>query len=80
MKSKSMHSNRQLPLLVEKGESGFYVVECPLLEGCYTQGKTIDEALKNIREVIHLVLEEKANQDVLRHYNPKEISLHTITV
>ena len=25
----------------------FFVVECPLLQGCYTQGKTLDEALKN---------------------------------
>jgi len=54
-----------LPLLIEKDEDDFYVVECPFLEGCYTQGKTIDEALKNIREVIELVLEEKKNQEVL---------------
>jgi predicted RNase H-like HicB family nuclease len=47
----------QLPLFIEKDEDGFYVVECPDLEGCYTQGKTIDEALKNIREVIELVVE-----------------------
>jgi hypothetical protein len=30
------------------------VVECPLFDGCYTQGKTIDEALKNIREVLEM--------------------------
>jgi len=30
-------------------------VECPLFRGCYTQGKTLDEALKNIKEVIELV-------------------------
>ncbi len=80
MKSKFTHGNRQLPLLVEKGENGFYVVECPLLEGCYAQGKTIDEALRNNREVIHLILEEKTSQEILRRYNLKEISLHTITV
>jgi len=68
----------QLPLFVEKDEDGFYVVECPVLEGCYTQGKTIDEALKNIREVIELVVEEKENQEILRDYHPKELSLHTI--
>lgn len=49
---------RQLPLIVEKGESGFYVVECPFFEGCYAQGKTIDEALHNIREVVTLILEK----------------------
>lgn len=70
----------QIPLLIEKGESGFYVVECPLFEGCYTQGKTIDEALKNIREVLSLILEEKEAKAVLKNYKPQEVSLHTITV
>jgi predicted RNase H-like HicB family nuclease len=46
-----------LPVLVEKDEDGFFVVECPLLQGCYTQGNTLDEALKNIHEVIELCLE-----------------------
>lgn len=71
---------RRLPLLVEKGQDGFYVVSCPVLEGCYTQGKTIDEALRNIREVIDLILEEKSAQESLRDYDPEEISLHTIIV
>lgn len=68
-----------LPLIIEKGESGFYVIECPVLEGCFTQGKTIDEALKNIREVIELILPEKKNRDILKDYRPKELSFHTIT-
>lgn len=79
-KFKTLHLNRRLPLLAEKGEDGFYVIECPLFEGCYTQGKTIDEALRNIREVIELILEEKRTRDILKNYNPEEISLHTITV
>jgi len=53
--------NTKFPIFVERDEDGFYVVECPLFKGCYTQGKTLDEALKNIREVIGLVLEEKEN-------------------
>ncbi len=55
---KKTSSGQYLPLLVERGEDGFYVIECPLFEGCYTQGKTLDEALANIGEVIELVLEE----------------------
>ena len=51
-----------------------------ILKGCYTQGKTIDEALSNIREVIDLILEEKENRMILKNYRPVEISLHTITV
>lgn len=53
MKTKRVH---QLPVIVEKDEDGFYVVECPVFSGCYTQGKTIDEALKNIHEVIEICL------------------------
>jgi predicted RNase H-like HicB family nuclease len=70
----------QVPVFIEKDEDGFYVVECPLFEGCYSQGKTVDEALRNIREVIRLVAEEKRNRDILRTYHPKEVSLHTITL
>lgn len=79
-KFSSKYSSVRLPLFVEKDEDGFYVVECPLFEGCYTQGKTLDEALKNIREVFHLILEEKNNQEILRSYHPKEVSLHSITL
>ncbi len=72
--------NRQFPIIVEKDESGFYIVECPIFRGCYSQGKTLDEALKNIREAIELCLEEKENQEVLESYKPRELSLHTITL
>lgn len=72
--------NRKLPVIIEKGEDGFYVVECPLFDGCYTQGKTIDEALENIREVIEIILEEKEALKIIKNYNPQEISLHTISV
>jgi len=70
----------QFPVIVEKDEGGFYIVECPLFRGCYSQGNTLDEALKNIREVIELCLEEKENQEILRSYKPEELSLHTITL
>ena len=62
-----MRKNHQLPILIEKDEDGFYVVECPVFSGCYSQGKTIDEALKNIREVINLCLEEKENKEALNY-------------
>jgi len=72
--------NRQFPVIIEKDEDGFYVVECPLFRGCYSQGKSLDEALRNIKEVIELCLEEKENQEILKSYRPKELSLHTITL
>ncbi len=80
VKEKPMGKKKQIPLYIEKDEDNFYVVECPLFDGCYAQGATLDEALKNIREVIDLILEEKSNQAILKTYNPREISLHTITI
>ncbi|OGF63729.1 MAG: hypothetical protein A2Y62_03390 [Candidatus Fischerbacteria bacterium RBG_13_37_8] len=73
-----MKRKYHLPILIEKDEDGFYIAECPLFSGCYTQGKSIDEALKNIREVIELCLEEEENQKVLKNFNPQEISFHTL--
>lgn len=70
----------QFPVVVEKDEDGFYVVECPVLEGCCTQGKTLDEALKNIREVIEMCLEEAEAKEFLKSYKPVEFSFHTITL
>ena len=63
----------QLPVLVEKDEDGFFVVECPILRGCYTQGKTIDEALKNIHEVIELCLEEQ-KEEIVEHLDAIQVS------
>ena len=56
LKSKPMQIN--YPVIVEKDEDGFYVAECPSLNGCYTQGESLDEALENIHEVIRMCLEE----------------------
>ena len=45
-------------VFLEPDEDGGYVVVCPSLAGCYSQGDTAEEALKNIREAIELCLEE----------------------
>ena len=34
------------------------MAECPALRACYTQGKTYEEAIKNIKDVIALCLED----------------------
>ena len=44
-------------VIIEKDEDGYYVGSVPSLKGCHTQGKTIDELLKNIKEAIELCLE-----------------------
>ena len=39
-------------VLLHPGEDGYWVVECPSLPGCVTQGKSKEEALANIKEAI----------------------------
>jgi antitoxin HicB len=45
-------------VLLEPDETGGYVVVCPSLQGCYSQGETVEEALANIREAIQLCLDD----------------------
>ena len=70
----------QFPIVIEQDEDGYFVVECPMFDGCYSQGKTIDEALKNIEEVIKICLEEKENKEIIRDYKPQSITFATISV
>lgn len=44
-------------VVLEQGEDGYYVAHCPALRSCWSQGRTRDEALRNIREAIELYLE-----------------------
>lgn len=46
-----------IQIILELGEDGYFVAHVPTLKGCWSQGKTKDEALANIREAIDLYLE-----------------------
>jgi len=50
-------------VVLEPDADGGYVVFCPTLAGCYSQGDTLDEALENIREAIQLCLEDMRAHD-----------------
>jgi len=39
-------------VFIEKAEEGGYVVTCPALPGCVSEGETRDEALANIKDAI----------------------------
>ncbi len=38
--------------IIEQDEYGNYVVQCPALPGCISEGKTREEALANIKDAI----------------------------
>ena len=48
---------REFYVYIEQDEDGFYVGEVPQLRACYAQGRTLDELMKNMAEVIGLCLE-----------------------
>ncbi|MFN6962295.1 MAG: type II toxin-antitoxin system HicB family antitoxin [Pyrinomonadaceae bacterium] len=47
----------KIKVIVESGEDGYFVARVPALKGCWSQGKTREEAIENIREAIDLYLE-----------------------
>jgi predicted RNase H-like HicB family nuclease len=49
-------------VILDRDEDGVWVVQCPSIPGCVSQGKTKDEALANIREAIALCLEVRAEK------------------
>ncbi|MDW8319306.1 MAG: type II toxin-antitoxin system HicB family antitoxin [Anaerolineae bacterium] len=50
----------RFPVVIEYDpEEDVYLADCPLLPGCYTDGKTYEEAMTNIRDAIKLVIESR---------------------
>lgn len=44
-------------VLITPGVDGYWVAECPSLPGCVSQGRTVKEAVENIREAIEAYIE-----------------------
>ncbi len=52
----------KLTVTIDRDEDGVWIVECPSIPGCVSQGETKDEALANIREAIELCMEVRAER------------------
>ena len=50
-------------ILIEQDEEGTFVVECPSLPGCVSEGKTRKEAIDNIKDAIDGYLESLKKHD-----------------
>ena len=48
-------------VIIEQDKKGF-MAECLDLQGCYTQGKTYEEVVKNIKDAIKLHLADRATK------------------
>lgn len=49
-------------VVIEKDSEGYFAF-CPELQGCYTQGDTYEEVLKNIKDAIRLHIEDRIEGD-----------------
>ena len=47
---------------IDRDEDGVWVVECPSIPGCVSQGQTKEEGLENIKDAIKLCLQVRSEQ------------------
>ncbi len=67
-----------LPIVLEADSDGYFV-SCPSLQGCYSQGDTYEEAVKNIKDAIRLHIEDRlaGGEEIPEHVS---VSLSTVEV
>ncbi|MCD4786334.1 MAG: type II toxin-antitoxin system HicB family antitoxin [Candidatus Eremiobacteraeota bacterium] len=68
----------KVSVIIEKNECGYYAY-CPQLEGCQTQGDSLEEVMENIKEALELYL-ETLPEDERDKYLSREILTTTLEV
>ena len=53
----------KVSIVIEKDEHGYYAY-CPELEGCQSQGDSIEEVIANIKEAVELYLETLSEEEI----------------
>ncbi len=53
----------EFDVVILEDETGGYVALVPALPGCHTQGETLEELMKNVREAIELYLETLTDEE-----------------
>ena len=51
-------------IIIEQDEDKNFIASAPSVPGCYSQGKSYEEALKNVKEALELSLEEAKNNSL----------------
>ncbi|MEH2034095.1 MAG: type II toxin-antitoxin system HicB family antitoxin [Nostoc sp.] len=62
-------------VILDRDEDGVWIVECPSIPGCISQGQTREEALENIKDVIAACLEVRAELGL-----PLTVETHQVEV
>lgn len=66
-------------VIIEHDKDG-YVAECLDLQGCYTQGKTYEEALRNIEDAIKLHVVDRTAKKEKFGVSEKSFTLSNLQV
>jgi len=65
----------RFPVTIYQDDEGWYVVECPVIPGCMSQGETEEEALHNIQEAIQLCLEVRREKGMPLTIQSREVEV-----
>ena len=60
---------------IDRDEDGVFVVECPAIPGCVSQGKTEEEALRNVEDAIRECLAVRAERGM-----PLTVKTHEVEI
>jgi predicted RNase H-like HicB family nuclease len=60
---------------LDRDEDGVWIVECPSIPGCVSQGQTGEEALENIKDAIAACLQVRAERGL-----PLTVEMHQVEV
>ena len=72
---------KRFHVLIERDEDGGYIGKVPELQGCLTQGDTLDELMANVKEAIQLCLEvQKNDKSSKRNLEGEFIGMQEIVV
>ena len=55
-------------VVIEKDEHGYYAY-CPELDGCQTQGDSLEEVMANMKEALALYLETMEEEDIKERFS-----------
>ena len=53
----------RVSIVIERDDHGYYAF-CPELEGCQSQGDTLEEVLENIKEAVELYIETLSEDEI----------------
>lgn len=72
---------KKFHVLIEQDEDGGFIGKVPELKGCLSQGDTLDELMKNIKEAIELCLEVEAKENInIQEEQIKFVGIQEITI